>query len=65
MDDSQVCLRHSPSSMEVGQWTTCDHGHDPLNRSREEEEGNRDAKEGVEDTESLPPIRERNSVTIT
>lgn len=51
--------------MEVGQWTTCDHGHDPLNRSREEEEGNRDAKEGVEDTESLPPIRERNSVAIT
>lgn len=65
MNGCQVRLRHSPPSVEVGQWATSDHGHDPLNHSREEEEGNGDAKEGVEDAEGLPSIRERNSVAIT
>lgn len=42
--------------LEVRHWTVSDHDHDPLHHSREKEEGNGNAKEGVEYTESLPSI---------
>lgn len=42
--------------LEVRHWTESHHDHGPLHHSREEEEGNRNAKEGVEYTEGLPSI---------
>lgn len=56
MDGGELRFRYGPSTVEVGHWTPSHHNHDPLHHGREEEEGNRDAKQGVEDTEGLPFI---------
>lgn len=48
--------RHAPAPVEVGHGPLGHHGHDPLHQQREQEEGDRDAAQGVEDAEGLPFI---------
>lgn len=56
VDGGELGLGHRPPMVEVGHWASGHHDHDPLHHSREEEEGEGDAKDGVEDTEGLPFI---------
>lgn len=61
----QVRSWHGPPSVKVGHWASGYQFHQPLYYGGEEEEGNGDADEGVEDTECLPYIRQRNAVAVT
>lgn len=46
--------RHGPAAVEVGHGPVAHHGHDPLHQQREQEEGDRDATQGVDNAEGLP-----------
>lgn len=65
VNGGQFRLGHGPSPMEVRHWTPSYQVHEPLHHGGEEEEGDGDAEEGVEDTEGLPLVGERDRVTIT
>lgn len=60
----QLGHRHGPAAVEVGHGTAGHHNHDLPHDQGEEEEGDGDAEEGVEDAESLPFIREWDSVAV-
>lgn len=56
MYGGQHRLRHGPSAVEVGHRASSHQDHNPLHRNGEEEEGDRDAEEGVDNAEGLPSV---------
>lgn len=56
MDDGHHLLGEAPADVEVEDWPASDVHGDALDHSRQEQEGEGNADDGVDDAEGLTPI---------